>query len=235
MICKYAEIFCWKNVSSFCSAKATHIFSAKNIRILYIESAKIVNEITLNELVKLTTLWTTGPRFSVKILEKDSQKHLQKCKLTQMPGNAEKKRAHILTEPLFNHMRTVYVITRLRKCVICSWHAQLASEADLIYLTIFRHFYTGDNFSWLPDCFTAHQLPSEKESALQKGGKAILTELSRLNVYQLPLISAISIYPECMFGCEQFPYGQRDVFRCGSYNIQWKHGLHQGAVVQSLL
>ena len=62
MICKYAEIFCWKNVSSFCNAKATHIFSAKNIRILYIESAKTVNEITLNELVKLTTLWATGPR-----------------------------------------------------------------------------------------------------------------------------------------------------------------------------
>ena len=41
--------FCWKNVSS---AKATHIFSAKNIRILYIESAKTVNEMTLNELVK---------------------------------------------------------------------------------------------------------------------------------------------------------------------------------------
>ena len=61
MIHKYAEIFCWKNVSSFCSAKATHIFSAKNIRILYIESAKTVNEMTLNELVKLTTLWTTGP------------------------------------------------------------------------------------------------------------------------------------------------------------------------------
>ena len=65
MICKYAEIFCWKNVSSFCNAKATHIFSAKNIRILCIESAKTVNEMTLNELVKLTTLWTTGPRFAV--------------------------------------------------------------------------------------------------------------------------------------------------------------------------
>ena len=44
------------------TAKATHIFSAKNIRIMYIESAKTVNEMTLNELVKLTTLWTTGPR-----------------------------------------------------------------------------------------------------------------------------------------------------------------------------
>ena len=36
-------------------------FFATNIRILYIESAKIVTEMTLNELVKLTTLWTTGP------------------------------------------------------------------------------------------------------------------------------------------------------------------------------
>ena len=47
-------------MSSFCSAKATHIFSAKKIRILFIESARAVNEMTLNELVTLTTLWTTG-------------------------------------------------------------------------------------------------------------------------------------------------------------------------------
>ena len=32
-------------------AFAVHIFSAKNIIILYIESAKTVNEMTLNELV----------------------------------------------------------------------------------------------------------------------------------------------------------------------------------------
>ena len=50
------EFFAEKNVSSFCSAKATHIFSAKNIRILYIESAKTVNEMKVNELVKLTKL-----------------------------------------------------------------------------------------------------------------------------------------------------------------------------------
>ena len=36
--------------------EATHIFSAKNIRRLCIESTKTVNEMTLNELVKLTTL-----------------------------------------------------------------------------------------------------------------------------------------------------------------------------------
>ena len=45
--------------------KATHIFSAKSIRILYIESAKTVNEMTFNELVKLRTLWTTGPSCSI--------------------------------------------------------------------------------------------------------------------------------------------------------------------------
>ena len=69
MICKYAEIDCWKmwvafavqKLLTFFQQKATHIFSAKNIRILCIESAKTVNERTLNELVKLTTLWTTGP------------------------------------------------------------------------------------------------------------------------------------------------------------------------------
>ena len=36
--------------------KYAEMFSAKNIKILYIESAKTVNEMTLNELVKLTTL-----------------------------------------------------------------------------------------------------------------------------------------------------------------------------------
>ena len=45
-----------KNVSSFCTAKATHIFSAKNKRTMYIESTKTVKEMTLNELVKLMML-----------------------------------------------------------------------------------------------------------------------------------------------------------------------------------
>ena len=87
MIRKYAEIFCWKNVSSFCSAKATHIFSAKNIRILCIESAKTVNEMTLNELVKLTMLWTTGPwslgvwdNESLLYMYVDTPSNLKQCK-----------------------------------------------------------------------------------------------------------------------------------------------------------
>ena len=40
---------CW----NFFDEKMWHIFLAKNIRILYIASAKTVNEMTLNELVKL--------------------------------------------------------------------------------------------------------------------------------------------------------------------------------------
>ena len=47
-------------MSSFCNAKAAHIFSAKNIRILCIESAKTVNKMTFNELVKLTMLGPDG-------------------------------------------------------------------------------------------------------------------------------------------------------------------------------
>ena len=41
--------------------KLLTFFFSKNIRVLYIESAKTVNEMILNELVKLTTLSTTGP------------------------------------------------------------------------------------------------------------------------------------------------------------------------------
>ena len=45
-----------KNARNRMCAKATEIFSAKNIRILYIESAKTVNKMTLNKLIKLMTL-----------------------------------------------------------------------------------------------------------------------------------------------------------------------------------
>ena len=46
---------------AFAVQKLLTFFQQKNIRILYIESAETVNEMTLNELVKLTMLWTTGP------------------------------------------------------------------------------------------------------------------------------------------------------------------------------
>ena len=55
------KFFAEKMWVAFAVQKLLTFFSAKNFRILYIESAKTVNEMTLNELVKLTTLWTTGP------------------------------------------------------------------------------------------------------------------------------------------------------------------------------
>ena len=64
----------------------SHIFSAKNIRILNIETAKTVNEMTLNELVKLTTLWTTGPRMTSWETRWDMF-NPSKCQVVQVTGS----------------------------------------------------------------------------------------------------------------------------------------------------
>ena len=57
---KYIDIFCCKNVSSFCDAKATHIFAAK-ISMYENTLATIVNKFFIKELVKLMMLWTAEP------------------------------------------------------------------------------------------------------------------------------------------------------------------------------
>ena len=64
-ICWY--FFAEKMWVAFAPQKLLTFFQQKNIRILYIESAKTVNEMTLNELVKLTTLWKIGPRKRIKL------------------------------------------------------------------------------------------------------------------------------------------------------------------------
>ena len=51
------------------NAKATHIFFSKNASELDIVLTRTVNILTTNELVKLTMLWTTGPRWQDKIPE----------------------------------------------------------------------------------------------------------------------------------------------------------------------
>ena len=95
LIRKYAAIFCWKNVSSFCyshffqqkiskywknvSSFCYSHFSAKNIIILYIESAKTVKEMTLNKPVKLTTLWSTGPRLASNSATKQTKLWINCC------------------------------------------------------------------------------------------------------------------------------------------------------------
>ena len=50
--------------------KLLTFFQQKNIRILYIESAKTVNEMTLNELVKLHCFEQLGPDLKLRIKNK---------------------------------------------------------------------------------------------------------------------------------------------------------------------
>ena len=50
------KFFAEKMLVAFAVQNMLKFFAEKKIRILYIEPAKTVNEMTLNELVKLTTL-----------------------------------------------------------------------------------------------------------------------------------------------------------------------------------
>ena len=58
---KNIDIFCWKNVSSFC--KSYSHFCSKYINVHAFENtlATIFNGFLINEIVKLTMLWTSGP------------------------------------------------------------------------------------------------------------------------------------------------------------------------------
>ena len=61
LISNIRQYFLLKNVRSFCSAKASLIFSTKNISVFGYKVIKHLTNWPLNELVKLTMLWTTGP------------------------------------------------------------------------------------------------------------------------------------------------------------------------------
>ena len=58
---KHANIFCWKNVRSFCIAKASLNFSTKNKSVIGYKVIKHLTSWPLNKLVKLTMLCATGP------------------------------------------------------------------------------------------------------------------------------------------------------------------------------
>ena len=57
----YIDIFCCKNVSSFC--KSYSHFCSKNNNVFENTLATTVNEFVISKLIKLMMLWTTGPRF----------------------------------------------------------------------------------------------------------------------------------------------------------------------------
>ena len=80
---------------AFAVQKLLTFFQQKNIRILYIESAKTVNEMTLNELVKLTTLWTTGPwtaRLSECFIQTDATRKIVNFTKRQISLQTEETR-----------------------------------------------------------------------------------------------------------------------------------------------
>ena len=75
------KFFAEKMWVAFALQKLLTFFQQKNIRILYIDSAKTVNEMILNELIKLTTFWTTGPWYADHLHENVVTYFLWKIKL----------------------------------------------------------------------------------------------------------------------------------------------------------
>ena len=53
---QYSDIFCWKNVSSFCTAKATHIFFSKKFQHICISLDVNFNESLTNDIVSFEQL-----------------------------------------------------------------------------------------------------------------------------------------------------------------------------------
>ena len=53
---QYSDMLCWKNVSSFCTAKATHIFSAKKFQHICVSLDVNFNESLTNDIVSFEQL-----------------------------------------------------------------------------------------------------------------------------------------------------------------------------------
>ena len=110
---------------AFAEQKLLTFFQQKNTRILCIESAKTVNEMTLNELVKLTTLWTTGPwslwsAMSENVFRMCAQERFRSdCALPQSDQNLQW--AHFARPRIqsFLRRRTTKTLIRLHSCVGC--------------------------------------------------------------------------------------------------------------------
>ena len=64
MILQIHCYFCWKNVRIFCSAKDSYIFPTKNNSVFDNLVGIYLTSWRLNDVVRLTILWTAGPRIS---------------------------------------------------------------------------------------------------------------------------------------------------------------------------
>ena len=100
----YANIFAEKNLIWVALAKATHIFFSKNTCEFGIVLPRSVHILTTNELVKLTTLWTTGPRFS--------------CRRTKIRRKAKTTKRHIWHNR-HTWKEETYISRKATKDVVC--------------------------------------------------------------------------------------------------------------------
>ena len=102
---------------AFAVQKLLTFFQQKNIRILYIEYSKTVNEMTLNELVKLTMLWTTEPWALVDIVPSIYEPFQPKKQLTCLTW-------------IYHIMNSSNILRWNRCCLIC-----IFSAVTLIYMS----------------------------------------------------------------------------------------------------
>ena len=61
---QYSDIFCWKNVSSFCTAKATHIFFSKKFQHICVRPDVNFNESLTNNIISFEQLGPVLTLFS---------------------------------------------------------------------------------------------------------------------------------------------------------------------------
>ena len=95
--------FCWNNVKSFWSAKAALIFLTKNICVFGYKVVKHLTSWPLNQLVKPTMLWTTGPRaFSLvpQVRQKSSLKDLMFNSKRPYPSGHQGRTVSLGNKPL---------------------------------------------------------------------------------------------------------------------------------------
>ena len=101
---------------SFCIAKASLIFSTKNFSVFGCKVVKHLTSWPLNELIKLTMLWTTGPRIVYNVGFSECKSY-GLCKKNWIVANFMKK--HIF---FFSQLRCAWKGTLVKEvAALSSW------------------------------------------------------------------------------------------------------------------
>ena len=153
---------------SFCIAKASLIFSTKNITVSGYKVTKHLMSWPLNEHVKLTMLWTTGPRttgeyrlYHTNVLRDSPFKQKQNF-LQQIDGN------NVLLRPVFCKAFSKTVLP----CNIMISH----------FISLFSKSFTvkKEQLLWLLVCFHWRLSPFKTGSLLNKNRPCFKRALSSM-------------------------------------------------------